>query len=167
MLKSTKPLCWLLIKIGISFVYSAHVWNKKNLRKPTYIFVNTICKFSIIVQTHESSLPPLEKKLGWELSSLIFQPVNFLCMTKLCCFKFRRACHTELPTAGIQQCSLHYQLISNPDWITYQHTAWFWSFCLPYLSTAICHLALPRVFIIWSITDLIWKRLLWFFLIFS
>lgn len=51
-------------------------------------------------------------------------------MTKLCCFKFRRACHTELPTAGIQQCSLHYQLISNPDWITYQHTAWLWRFCL-------------------------------------
>lgn len=57
-------------------------WKKDAISvEATYILVNTIRQFSIVIQSHESSLPPLEKikengKYWWELSPLKLQSNN-------------------------------------------------------------------------------------------
>lgn len=58
-------------------------WKKDAISvEATYILVNTIRQFSIVIQSHESSLPPLEKIIEngktywWELSPLKLQSNN-------------------------------------------------------------------------------------------
>lgn len=54
-------------------------WKKDAISvEATYILVNAICQFSIVIQSHESSLPPLEKSktYWWELSPLKLQSNN-------------------------------------------------------------------------------------------
>lgn len=58
-------------------------WKKDAISaEATYILVNAICQFSIVIQSHESSLPPLEKikengkTYWWELSPLKLQSNN-------------------------------------------------------------------------------------------
>lgn len=58
-------------------------WKKDAISvEATYILVNTIRQFSIVIQSHESSLPPLEKikengkTYWWELSPLKLQSNN-------------------------------------------------------------------------------------------
>lgn len=119
-------------------------WKKDAISvEATYILVNTIRQFSIVIQSHESSLPPLEKikengkKYRWELSPLKLQSNNLpvhmyylLCMTGPWCLRFSIPPHRKFITADIQQCSLHYQLINDSDWITYQATARLCRICL-------------------------------------
>lgn len=58
-------------------------WKKDAISvEATYILVNTIRQFSIVIQSHESSLPPLEKikengkRYWWELSPFLLQSNN-------------------------------------------------------------------------------------------
>lgn len=58
-------------------------WKKDAISvEATYILVNAIRQFSIVIQSHESSLPPLEKikennkTYWWELSPLKLQSNN-------------------------------------------------------------------------------------------
>lgn len=58
-------------------------WEKDAISvEATYILVNTVSQFSIVIQSHESSLPPLEKnkrnskKYWWELSPLKLRSNN-------------------------------------------------------------------------------------------
>lgn len=150
-------------------LFNSLQWKKDAISvEATYILVNTIRQFSIVIQSHESSLPPLEKikemvkrtgesYLPWSCNPIIYQ-CYLLCMTGPWCLRFSIPPHRKFITADIQQCSLHYQLINDSDWITYQATARLCRICLltvalPYLFSAICHLALPRFLKIWSITS--------------
>lgn len=108
-------------------------WKKDAISvEATYILVNAIRQFSIVIQSHESSLPPLEKikemvkrtgesYLPWSCNPIIYQCYH-LCMTGPWCLRFSIPPHRKFITADIQQCSLHYQLINDSDWITYQAT---------------------------------------------
>lgn len=62
-----------------------------------------------------------ESYLPWSCNPIIYQ-CYLLCMTGPWCLRFSIPPHRKFITADIQQCSLHYQLINDSDWITYQAT---------------------------------------------
>lgn len=64
-------------------LFNSLQWKKDAISvEATYILVNAIGQFSIVIQSHESSLPPLEKikengkRYWWELSPLKLQSNN-------------------------------------------------------------------------------------------
>lgn len=64
-------------------LFNSLQWKKDAISvEATYILVNAIGQFSIVIQSHESSLPPLEKikengkTYWWELSPLKLQSNN-------------------------------------------------------------------------------------------